>query len=143
MSARNGAGPARPVRRAVVRRRPAAGARRGLTIIELMAAVVILSIGVLGLAGTASVVSRMMGQGEQHTDAASAARARFERLRSTRCPVTGGSAMSPQMERWVVVGTVGPARLRLYEVIDTVTIRTRTSARIQRQAYRSIVRCLP
>jgi prepilin-type N-terminal cleavage/methylation domain-containing protein len=123
--------------------RRAARARRGLTIIELMAAVVILSIGVLGLAGTATVVTRMMGQGDQHTDAASAAQTRFERLRSTRCPVTGGAAMTPMIERWVVVGAVGPANLRLYEVVDTVTIKTRSRARIQKQAYRSIVRCLP
>ena len=143
MSARNGTGPARPVRRAVVRRRPAAGARRGLTIIELMAAVVILSIGVLGLAGTATVVTRMMGQGDRHSDAASAAQTRFERLRGTRCPVTGGGAAGQIAERWVVVGMVGPANLRLYEVVDTVTIRTRTNARIQKQVYRSIVRCLP
>ena len=118
-------------------------ARRGLTIVELMAAVVILSIGVLGLASTATVVTRMMGQADQHTDAATAAQSRFERLRSTRCPVTGGSAASPIAERWVVVGTVGPMSLRLYDVIDTVTVRTRTKARIQKQAYRSIVRCLP
>jgi len=118
-------------------------ARRGLTIVELMAAVVILSIGVLGLAGTATVVTRMIGQGDQHTDAATAAQTRFERLRGTRCPVTGGSVTSPMPERWVVVGAVGPANLRLYEVVDTVTIRTRTRTRIQKQVYRSIVRCLP
>jgi prepilin-type N-terminal cleavage/methylation domain-containing protein len=127
----------------VRRRRLAARARRGLTIIELMAAVVVLSIGVLGLAGTTTVVTRMIGQGDQHTDAASAAQTRFERLRSTRCPVTGGSTTGAIPERWAVVGMVGPATLRLYEVVDTVTIRTRTKARTQKQAYRSIVRCLP
>jgi prepilin-type N-terminal cleavage/methylation domain-containing protein len=127
----------------VRRRRRAARSRRGLTIIELMAAVVILSIGVLGLAGTSTVVTRMIGQADQHTDGASAAQTRFERLRSTRCPITGGSATSPMVERWAVVGMVGPATLRLYEVVDTVTIKTRTRARTQKQSYRSIVRCLP
>jgi prepilin-type N-terminal cleavage/methylation domain-containing protein len=127
----------------VRRRRRPVRARRGLTIIELMAAVVILSIGVLGLAGTTTVVTRMIGQGDQHTDAAAAAQSRFERLRSARCPVIGGSATSPIPERWVVVGPVGSANLRLFEVVDTVTVKTRTRARTQKQAYRSIVRCLP
>ena len=133
--------PRRPGAR--TRRRWAARARRGLTIVELMAAVVILSIGVLGLAGTSTLVTRMMGQAEQHTDAASAAQTRFERLRGTRCPATSGSAASPMTERWVVSGPVGPANLRLYEVVDTVTIKTRTKARTQKQVFRSIVRCLP
>ena len=136
---------ARAARPTVVRRRAARSrrARPGLTIIELMAAVVILSIGVLGLAGTTTVVTRMMGEGDHHTDAATAAQSRFERLRSTRCPVIGGSTTSPAVERWAVVGPVGPATLRLYEVVDTVTIKTRTRAKQQRQSYRSIVRCLP
>ena len=134
--------PRRPA--AVVRRaRHGVRARPGLTIIELMAAVVILSIGVLGLAWTTTVVTRMMGEGDHHTDAATAAQSRFERLRSTRCPVVGGSATSPLTEKWAVVGPVGATTLRLYEVVDTVTIRTRTKARTQKQAYRSIVRCLP
>jgi prepilin-type N-terminal cleavage/methylation domain-containing protein len=115
---------ARAARPTVVRRRAARSrrARPGLTIIELMAAVVILSIGVLGLAGTTTVVTRMMGEGDHHTD---------------------GSTTSPAVERWAVVGPVGPATLRLYEVVDTVTIKTRTRAKQQRQSYRSIVRCLP
>lgn len=137
--------PPRPRPAPLVRRRAARAGRSrpGLTIIELMAAVVILSIGVLGLAGTTTAVTRMMGEGDHHTDAAVAAQSRFERLRSTRCPVIGGSASSPAVERWAVVGAVGPATLRLFEVVDTVTIKTRTRAKQQKQAYRSIVRCLP
>jgi prepilin-type N-terminal cleavage/methylation domain-containing protein len=38
--------------------------RRGFTIIEIMIAVIILSVGLLGLASTAALVTRMIGRGQ-------------------------------------------------------------------------------
>jgi Tfp pilus assembly protein PilV len=108
-----------------------------------MAAVVILSIGVLGLAGTATLVTRMTAAGDAQSDAAALAQTRFERLRTTRCPLTSGAASAPFAERWVVVGAIGPATLRLYEVVDTVTVKTRMKAKTQKQGYRSVVQCQP
>ena len=116
--------------------------RRGFTIVEVIAAVVVLAVGVLGLAGTAAMVTRLLGQGDRQTDAAVMARQRFEQLRATRCPTVGGSVASNNMtERWTVITPVGPTTLRLYEVTDTVSYKVR--GKTKAHAYRSIVECLP
>src|SRR5581483_2368719 len=60
-------------------------ARRAFTIVELVVAIVILSVGVLGLVSTATVVSRLIGGAAQLTVAANVAASRFERLRSMQC----------------------------------------------------------
>lgn len=126
-------------------RRGAPG-RRGFTIVEVIAAVVILGVGVLGLAGTAAVVTRLMSQGDQQTTAAVVAQRRFERLRATRCPagspLTGSTATAAGMsERWEVVRQVGGPGLRLFEVTDSVSYKTSRGTR--GHLYRSIVECLP
>ena len=116
--------------------------RDGFTIIELIVAIVILAIGVLGLTGTSAVVSRTLGQGTQHAQAASVAQTRFETLRSTRCPVNSGAVTSGKFtEKWTRVGTVGGANLRFYEVIDSVSYSVGGTAK--KQAFRSVVQCLP
>ncbi len=44
--------------------------RRGFTIVEILVAVIVLSIGVLALAGTLGTITRMMSNGQQKTRAA-------------------------------------------------------------------------
>lgn len=116
--------------------------RKGFTIIELVVAIVILAIGVLGLTGTSAVVSRTLGQGTQHAQAASVAQTRFETMRSTRCPVNSGAATGGKFtEKWTRVGTLGGANLRFYEVIDSVSYSV--GGKAKKQAFRSVVQCLP
>ena len=116
--------------------------RRGFTIIELVVAIVILAIGVLGLAGTSAVVSRTLGQGSQHAQAASVAQTRFEIMRTTRCPVTSGSVTAGKFtERWTLVRTLGGTSLRFYDVIDSVSYSA--GGKTKQQAFRSVVQCLP
>jgi prepilin-type N-terminal cleavage/methylation domain-containing protein len=64
---------------------------RGFTIAEVVIAIVILSVGILGLAGTAASVTRMVGRSQQYSKAASLASARFEILRSQVTPVPGNN----------------------------------------------------
>ena len=121
--------------------RKAAHRRAGVTIIEVIVAVMVLTIGVLGLAGSAAIVTRMMGSAEIQSDAASVAASRFETLRGTRCPVASGSASSGGIaERWSAVQLGNPA-YRMYDVVDTVRYSSRNGQRTQ--AYRSVVHCLP
>lgn len=122
--------------------RSAARTRRaGFTIIEVIVAVMILTVGVLGLAGSAAIVTRMMGSAEIQSDAAAIAATRFERLRATRCPVTAGSATSAGIsERWTATA-LGGAAYRMYDVVDSVRFNSRNGQRTQ--AYRSVVQCLP
>ncbi len=52
------------------RRRARAEARRGMTLIELMVAMVLLGVGMLGLAGLSLTVGRQFGTGARQADAA-------------------------------------------------------------------------
>jgi Tfp pilus assembly protein PilV len=49
-------------------------ARDGFTIVEIIVAIMILSVGVLGLAATAAVVQKQMASGERQAAAAAIAR---------------------------------------------------------------------
>lgn len=115
--------------------------RAGFTIIEVMVAVMILAVGVLGLAGASAIVTRMMGTSEAQSDAAVVASARFEILRGTRCPVTNGTVTSAGItERWNATARGNPTH-RLYDVVDSVRFSGRRGVRTQ--AYESVVKCLP
>lgn len=115
--------------------------RAGFTIVEVVVAVMILSVGVLGLAGAAAIVTRMMGASEMQSDASTVAAARFEILRGTRCPLTSGTASNAGIsERWTVQA-LGNAGYRMYEVMDSVTYQNRNGQR--GKSYRSVVQCLP
>jgi type IV pilus assembly protein PilV len=115
--------------------------RAGFTIIEVIVAIMILTVGVLGLAGSAAIVTRMMASAEVQSDAAVVAAARFETLRGSRCPVTSGSVSRAGIsERWTVV-QMGNANQRVFEVVDTV--RFSRGGVQQSQGYRSVVKCLP
>ena len=58
----------------------------GFTVVEVVIAICILSIGILGLAGTAASVTRMVGRSQQYAKAASLAQERFEILRAQVAP---------------------------------------------------------
>ncbi len=63
---------------------------RGFTLVELVVAVLVLTVGVLALAGTAAAVCRMVGWGQRLGGSAVAAQARLEELRSGGCAGLGG-----------------------------------------------------
>lgn len=64
---------------------PADGARAGFTLVELLVAMIIFAVGMLGLAATAGSVTRMMGGAKRQTIAAQVAQSRIERLRAAPC----------------------------------------------------------
>ena len=61
------------------------GGERGFTIVEVIIAIVVLTVGLLGLVTTAALVTRMIGQGQRSAVAATFASQRLERLRVTAC----------------------------------------------------------
>ena len=63
------------------RRRLAAGNRAGFGLVELIVAIMILSIGVLGLASTAAYVTRQVNEGGQTTYAAARVQSLIDSLR--------------------------------------------------------------
>jgi len=91
-----------------------AAKRDGFTIVEVMVAIVILSIGILGLAATAGVVVRQMTGAVHQSVAANIAYSRMERIRSGNCVAmkdssgpAAGVATRNVREYWKVTGTAG------------------------------------
>lgn len=58
---------------------------RGVTLVEVTIALVVLAVGLLGLAGTAALVTRMVARGLRAAAAATFAGRRLERLRAEGC----------------------------------------------------------
>jgi type IV pilus assembly protein PilV len=83
-------------------------ARRGFTLVELMVSVVILSVGLLGLAGTAAAVVRLTAGGAKQTIASSVAAARLEYLNARRCTgrASGTATTRGISESWSVTPIV-------------------------------------
>lgn len=102
-----------------VHRRTAARARTGFTMVELIVAMLMLTIGLLGLAGVGAVVLKQMRGGTYQTVAASIAQSRFEQLEGDACSTiaSGTATVRGMAERWTV-STIGT---RARAVYDTVT----------------------
>lgn len=92
--------------------------KAGFTIVEVLVAVVVLSVGVIALMGSTAMTTRMIGQGRRTTMAMEVATRRLETLRAigntTSPPCTGGAfasggpiATDGVTETWIVpnVGT--------------------------------------
>ena len=86
---------------------------------ELIVAMLMLTIGLLGLAGVGAVVLKQMKGGMYQTIAASIAQSRFEQLEGDACTtiISGSATVRGMTERWTV-GTLG---VRAKSVRDTVT----------------------
>src|SRR5919108_3274220 len=99
----------------------------GFTLLEVLVALVILGIGILGLASSAALVSRLVGDGSRLTLAATVATARVEHLRVLGCngAAAGSTVTRGIEEQWTVapLGTAGPPRA--VEVQLSVTYRLR------------------
>ncbi len=68
--------------------------QRGFTIVEVLVAIIVLTVGLLGLASTAGYVTRMIASGDRYTIAATLANRRFENLRARSCANIADSSMT-------------------------------------------------
>ena len=124
--------------------------RGGFTLIEVMVAIVILAVGVLGMLTTSSLVTRMIGRGKLTTRAAQVAETRLEILRQLAlsstpwCSTwpsgttsTGTATTSGLNEAWTVTTPATSTKLRQFSVTVTypVTGGTRTAT------VSTIIRC--
>jgi prepilin-type N-terminal cleavage/methylation domain-containing protein len=110
--------------------------QRGYTIVELLVAVMIFSVGLLGMAGTASVIMSTITSTKSRTIAASVAESRFERIRATPCVSrAGGSAMTRGIsEAWTLD--------RLARADDvTVNVSFLSNRRKRTESFRSFLPC--
>ncbi len=65
---------------------------RGFTIIEVIIAIIVLTIGLLGLTSTAALTTRMLGRGQRSAVAASFAAQRMELARRVACQAQNSGA---------------------------------------------------
>jgi prepilin-type N-terminal cleavage/methylation domain-containing protein len=115
---------------------PTVRSEQGYTIIELLVAVMIFSVGLLGMAGTASVIMSTVTSTKSRTIAASVAESRFERIRATPCASrAGGSAVSRGIsEAWTIE--------RLPRADDvTVNVSFLSRHRKRTETFRSFLPC--
>jgi type IV pilus assembly protein PilV len=118
-------------------RRPTA--RRGFTLIEVIAAIILLTIGLLAIAGMGVVAAKTTRRGSTQTLAAAIAQSRFDSLSSLPCntlaatgPTTGTSTTRDIVERWRVVDGWNVKRLT-----DSLTVPGRTNTLV----YQSVIPC--
>lgn len=92
--------------------------RRGFTMVEVLIAILVLSVGLLGLVASAAVTTRMIGQGQRYGEASTMAGQRFEMLRSQSCPsMSGGSSLDGRFAVTWTVQTVAAGRARGVRVV--------------------------
>jgi prepilin-type N-terminal cleavage/methylation domain-containing protein len=105
-------------------------ARAGFTIVEMVVAIIVFTIGVMGLAGTAAYVARQMNGGAQQTLAATIAQSRIDSIAGTACRAVGsGTAVRKGIsERWTVER---PANFNVLRITEQVTWTTGRSTRTQ------------
>ena len=96
----------------------------GFTIVEVLVAVVVLAIGIIAMAGTAGMVTRMIGRGKMSTRASQVATRKMEQLRlaaystSPRCTAAGFASGGPEVTPEGVT--------RLWSVVGATKVRTVT-----------------
>lgn len=116
--------------------------RRGVTLVELIVAMTILSIGLLAIVGTSASIARGLGEARGDNLAAVAAQSRFELIAGSQCTgITLGQSKTASSrgieEKWVI--TDGGNNTLL--VVDTVSWKTRRGTR--RQAFSTLLPCRP
>jgi type II secretion system protein I len=108
--------------------------RDAFTLVEVLVAIVIFAVGLLGLATGLVVSGRMVEQGRRAALAASFAKQRVEQLRASACTSrTAGSESFPPTGRPVVTNTwtwraADSATHRMTLVTRYVTVRNRARA---------------
>ncbi len=110
----------------------------GLTIVEVVVAILILSVGLVALTTTAASVASMIGEGRRLTEAAALAAERTELLLAQPCPPVGSGASTrgPYAVAWQVVGAVG-GRARAV----TVTVARGTPRGTRTDTLRTVRAC--
>lgn len=114
-------------------------ARRGMTLIELMVAMVLLGVGMLGMAGLSLTVTRQFGNGARQADAALVVQSRIDSISTVSCqtlapsgPVSGTAVTRGITEKWTISDGND-----IKTIVDSVTFKGRTHALV----YQSIIPC--
>jgi prepilin-type N-terminal cleavage/methylation domain-containing protein len=116
--------------------------RRGVTMVELIVALAIVSVGVFGLAGGATLVTRLMGGGTVQQRASTIANAHIEQLRSLSCGsvVDGTDTVRSVISTWSHSDISVSSTRRGMSV--NLTVQYPTTKGMKTQSYRTIIPCV-
>jgi len=118
------------------RRRRLTRPRRGFTVIEMIIAIIVMAIGVMGLAGTARYVAMQMGNGRTQTIAATFATKVADSLSARRCSsIVGGT----QTKRGVTITWTVADSTRTKWVTEQVQYKTKSGAKSL--SYLTVIQC--
>jgi prepilin-type N-terminal cleavage/methylation domain-containing protein len=110
--------------------------KKGFTIIEILIAIIVLTVGVLALVTTAALVTRMIARGQRSADASAFMARRVERLRAMASGQLAGACALPlpgadtlfrgsnwvAINRWTV--TLVPGQTQNYRIKVVSTYKT-------------------
>jgi prepilin-type N-terminal cleavage/methylation domain-containing protein len=121
---------------------------KGFTLAEVLVAITVLGLGLVALAGSSALVTRMVGRGQKATAAAQVAALRLEGLRlaaystSPKCTAlangtaaSGAAGVAGVSESWTVT-TNGSERV----IAETVTFRTRSGVS-KSDVFTTVIEC--
>jgi len=120
---------------------------RGFTIVEVLVAIIVLTIGLLGLMGTGALTTRMIARGQRSALASIHGAERLEVLRASGCNsrgngsetlYRGGTVVGRNDWTWV---TVGVAPYLLYR-LTLVTMYTTTKGRQRSDTTELTISCV-
>jgi len=110
-----------------------------MSLIELMVAIVLLGVGMLGMAGVSLTVGKQFGNAARQSDAAMVVQSRIDSLSSVACqtlapsgPVSGSTLTRGIKEKWTIADGND-----IKTIVDTVTFK----GRVKPLVYMSIIPC--
>ena len=115
----------------------------GFTIIEIIIAIIVLTVGVLGLVTTAALVTRMIARGQRSAVATAFGSRRLEQLRAVACTArANGSDTLYRGSNWVAINNwtftdAGNQNYRLKVVTTSKTIKNR----VRRDSTETTIPC--
>ena len=110
--------------------------RRGFTIIEIIIAIIVLTVGVLGMVTTAALVTRMIARGQRSAEASAFAARRLERERVAACTnqidgtetlSRGGTVVATNQWTYTNLGNLN-FRLKLVSTYRTTQNKSRSDS---------------
>ena len=111
--------------------------RRGFTLIEMMIAIIVMTIGIMGLASTAGYVAQQTGSGNMQTIAAALSTKVADSLSSRKCAAL---ISGTQSKRGVTVAWTVTTATRTRTVDQTVTYKPKRGS-TKTINYRMVLQC--
>lgn len=110
----------------------------GFTLVELLVALVVLSVGLLAVVAAGTSIARLEGDAARDALAAMMAESRFERLRALPCaPATGRDSARGVAEAW----ELAPGAGRVRDMRESVRVAGSGGRSSHTESYRSAAAC--